>query len=395
MISPLAAQVPSAQAAPARRPQLARGDYVFAGPAAVTEWTIRLPTYPVEAYQTRMIDPVYRWPYLRFDRDRFLLDDPAPEERTYRVVVLENETLQVLILPELGGRIWQVIHKPSATAMFYQNSVVKPSPWGPGNQLGWAGLGGIEWNLPVNEHGYDWGTPWEVQAFVSEDGVATATIATPDDGRLLAAKVTVTLSPGAAYFQIEPSIRNISDQALQFDYWQTAILAPGPANRPSANFRFIVPGEAVRIHSTGDPALPGPGGVMPWPLYDQRDLSRLGEWEQYLGFFEYPAAHGPFVGVYEPTADMGAVRVFPADVARRQQGLRPGLGRRAGEPILHGRRLGLCGVARRAGADLCRAGAVGRGRVRRLGGALVSRDGHRAIRCRRPGGRLGRDAARG
>jgi hypothetical protein len=298
------------------RPVLARGDYAFIGPAAVTEWSISLPTYPVEAYQTNMVDPVYRWPFRSFDRERFLNDAPAPGERVYRVIVLENAYLQVLILPELGGRVWQVIHKPSDSAMFYQNAVVKPSPWGPDNQLGWYGLGGIEWNLPVNEHGYDWGTPWDVQAFVDEDGAAVAQIATPDDGRLLAATVTVTLPPGAAYFKIEPRIRNISDQALQFDYWQTAMLAPGPANRPSEDLRFIVPGEAVRIHSTGDPALPGPGGVIPWPVYGGRDLSRLGEWDQYVGFFEYPAAHGPFVGVYEPASDVGAVRVYPAGIAQ-------------------------------------------------------------------------------
>lgn len=314
-VSPTPTPAPEAEPQPAR-PLLARGDYAFAGPVAVTEWTIALPTYPVEAYQTSAVDPAYRWPFQRFDRERFLMDAPEPQKRIYRVVMLENAYLQVLILPELGGRIWQVIHKPSDSAMFYQNSVIKPSPWGPLDQLGWYGLGGIEWNLPVNEHGYDWGTPWGVRAFVDEDGAAVAEIATPDDGRYLAVTVTVTLPPGAAYFTIEPRIRNISDQALQFDYWHTAMLAPGPANRPSADLRFIVPGEAVRIHSTGDPALPGPGGVIPWPVYAGRDLSRLGEWDQYVGFFEYPAAHGPFVGVYEPAADVGAVRVFPADVAQ-------------------------------------------------------------------------------
>ena len=101
--------------------------------------------------------------------------------------------MRLTILPELGGRIWQVIHKPSGNAMFYQNSVVKPSPWGPPQQLGWLGLGGLEWNVPVIEHGYDWGTPWDVRASVTEDGAAVATIATPDDGRLLAMVITVTV----------------------------------------------------------------------------------------------------------------------------------------------------------------------------------------------------------
>jgi hypothetical protein len=34
-----------------------------------------------------------------------------------------------------------------------------------------------------------------------------------------------------------------------------------------------------------------------------------------VGFFEYPTAHGPFVGVYDPILDAGAVRIFPAQIA--------------------------------------------------------------------------------
>ena len=62
--------------------------------------------------------------------------------------------------------------------------------------------------------------------------------------------------------------------------------------------------------------LPGPGLRFTWPSYFGRDLSRLGNWNRYLGFFEYPAAHGPFVGVYDPTLDAGAVRIYPAEIAQ-------------------------------------------------------------------------------
>jgi hypothetical protein len=72
----------------------------------------------------------------------------------------------------------------------------------------------------------------------------------------------------------------------------------------------------MTVHSTGDTALPAPRRRFTWPRYFGRDLSRLGNWDHYLGFFEYPAAHGPFVGVYDPTYDAGAVRAFPAQVAR-------------------------------------------------------------------------------
>jgi hypothetical protein len=132
----------------------------------------------------------------------------------------------------------------------------------------------------------------------------------------LAAEIRVTLPPAAAYLEIAPTIRNLAGRTLLFDYWQTAMLAPGRANRPSAGLHFVLPSPLMTVHSTGDTALPGPGQQFTWPRSFGRDLSRLATWDQYLGFFEYPAAHGPFVGVYDTLQDAGVVRAFPANVTR-------------------------------------------------------------------------------
>jgi hypothetical protein len=78
---------------------------------------------------------------------------------------------------------------------------------------------------------------------------------------------------------------------------------------------FVVPSPVMSIHSTGDAMLPGPGLLFTWPAYFGRDLSRLGNWHEYVGAFEYPSAHGPFVGVYDPARNAGAVRIFPAEIA--------------------------------------------------------------------------------
>ena len=287
------------------------------GEARLYATQVALPTYPIEAYQAAAFDPTYRWPYLRFDRERFRAEAPQAEIRHYELLVLENEYLLVSILPELGGRIWQIVHKPTGDTMFYQNSVVKPSPWGPASQLGWLAAGGLEWALPVNEHGYDWGTAWRVTTFQNDgDGSVGVRIATPDDGRLLSAEIVVTLPPDRAALTIAPTIHNVAEHTLQFHFWQTAMLAPGPENILSADLRFVAPSDLMSIHSTGDTMLPGSGLLITWPRYFGRDMSRLGNWDRYVGFFEYPHAHGPFVGVYDPTLDAGAVRVFPAQIAQ-------------------------------------------------------------------------------
>ena len=282
----------------------------------VTETWVTLPTYPFERYQTDAFDDYYRWPYKRFDVERYRAEAPTPTRRAYRLVVLENEWLRLLLLPELGGRLWQVIHKPTGAPMFYQNEYVKPTHWGHPNQLGWLALGGLEWGLPVIEHGYDWGTPWPYMTERNDAGEAAVVVTTPDDGRLLHARIRVSLRPGEASFFIEPQLTNRSTRTLAYSFWLDAMLAPGSGGRPSAQLQFVLPTARVRLHSTAEPGLPSPGETFPWPRVGARDLSRLGAWGEYLGFFESPAAHGPFVGVYDPAFDAGAVRIFPPDVAQ-------------------------------------------------------------------------------
>ncbi len=289
---------------------------VPSGTVAFYETEVTLPTYPLARYQSDELDPVYNWPYKRFDMERFRQEAPAPAPQPYRLLVLENVYLKVLILPEVGGRIWQVIHKPSGARMFYQNEVVKPTHWGMEHQKGWLALGGLEWSLPVAEHGYDWGTPWLYTHTVNGPDAATVTVATPQDGRWLHASIAITLRADEASFAIEPTLTNLADRSLAFSFWHDAMLAPGSGKRPSDQLHFVLPGDRMTLHSTNDAALPKPGQPFPWPTYGRRDLSRLGSFRQYLGFFEAPAAHGPFVGLYDPAYDAGAVRIFPAEIAR-------------------------------------------------------------------------------
>jgi hypothetical protein len=108
----------------------------------------------------------------------------------------------------------------------------------------------------------------------------------------------------------------LTDAAISFDFWQNAALAPGKANHPSAATRFILPAASVTVHSTADSTLPSPNQPMSWPRYAGRDLSRLGNWRDYLGFFERPAAHGPFVALYDAAQDAGVARIFPASIVR-------------------------------------------------------------------------------
>lgn len=320
---PVAAAPPAPAAPPTATPRPVGGGGDGSAPApapvgtvVVYQTSVTLSTYPYDRYLTPARNETFNWPYQRFDRERYDRERPGPENRTYKLLVLENAYLKVTILPELGGRIWQAIHKPSGANLFYQNPVVKPSPWGPPEQLGWLALGGLEWSLPVVEHGYEWGEPWGYSPLQHSPELASVTVFTPRDGRYLSASVTISLRAGAASFDVEPTIANVSDRALDFAFWSTAMLAPGPGNKPGGATHFLLPGSQMTVHSTGDSRLPGPGQPFNWPVHNGVDYSRLGNYQQWLGFFERPAAHGPYVALYDSAANAGGVRIYPAGVAR-------------------------------------------------------------------------------
>jgi hypothetical protein len=83
-------------------------------------------------------------PYLHQDdygRDR------RPGE--LRLVVLENNQLRAEVVPELGGRVWSLVHKPTGRDLLYRNQVLQPANFGLRNA--WFS-GGLEWNIGTRGH---------------------------------------------------------------------------------------------------------------------------------------------------------------------------------------------------------------------------------------------------
>ena len=278
-------------------------------PVQVYETTISIPTYPYAAFTEDAVNEDYGWTYRRFNSDEYEASSPRAYPWSYRAVVLENEFLKITLLPDLGGRIYSVVFKPTGSNELYQNPVIKPSPWGPAEQGGWLAAGGIEWDLPVAEHGYAWGDSWGYITNRIDPSTASVTVFMPFEDHLRA-EVDVTLRSGEAAFTLQPRVVNPTDKAIDYQFWINALLAPGPANTVGPGLRFLFPTDQMTVHSRGDESLPEEQSAMSWPVYNGADYSRLGNWNQWLGIFERPAAHGPFSGVYDGDADEGLVRVF-------------------------------------------------------------------------------------
>jgi len=297
------------------------------GTASFQTTTLTIPTYPYRGHLTSVYTPTYNITYTVLDWGAYNGSSPAPTSHDYELLVLENDYLRVTLLPELGGRVYQMIFKPTGHNELYQNPVIKPNRWGPPEQGWWLAVGGIEWCLPVEEHGYEWGEPWDYQVVTSTTGVTVTLRDTSASDRFRAA-VTVHLPAGRGALAIALRIENPTVHTIDYKYWTNAMLAPGAANTVGADLCFSFNAEEMSVHSTGDARLPGhlptqptgPDYRFPWPVYDGTDFSRLGNWHEWLGFFEYPQAAAGFIGVYDTAADEGVARVYPSGVARGSKG---------------------------------------------------------------------------
>ena len=302
--TPTSTPRPTATITPTPQPTATRPSPVSASWGEIT-----IATYAYE--QALYTDPErvgHPYPLLR----REAVGPPRP--RTYRVLRLRNAYVELTFLPELGGRIYQCRYLPTGQDLFYNNRVIKPSHWGPADQGWWLAVGGIEFCLPVDEHGYSTAEPWEPEVRHGADGSATVVLRFSERSRRIEAQVEVTLRPGEAGFTLRSTLHNPDPQTKSCQYWINAMLSPGaPSVQPS--LRFYYPAAEVIVHSRGDPALPDARQVMSWPVYQGRDLSLYANWRDWLGFFA-PTLQAPFTAVYDEAAQLGLVRVFPPEVAK-------------------------------------------------------------------------------
>ena len=278
-------------------------------PVSISWGEVTINTYAYE--QALYTDPEHAGhPYPLLNRGRI----GPPRPRTYKVLLMRNEYLELTLMPELGGRIYQCRFLPTGQEIFYNNRVIKPSHWGPPEQGWWLAVGGMEFCLPVEEHGYVTAEPWVPEISRHQDGSATVTMKIEERSRHIEARVDITLHPREGAFHLRTTLDNPDSEAKTLQYWINAMLSPGsPGVQPS--LRFYYPASQVIVHSRGDSSLPDARAPMPWPNYNGRDLSHYANWRDWLGFFA-PELRQPFTAVYDEGPQLGMVRIFPPGVAR-------------------------------------------------------------------------------
>lgn len=268
--------------------------------------TLNTYNYQPALVATTADDPIYPYPRLNHN----LVQPPTMQK--HRAVVLENRYLQLTILPDLGGRIYKWIDKASGKNLFYQNPVIKPSTFG--YRGWWLATGGMEWALPVDEHGLSDASPWAFQLRQQADS-AGVTLTDTEERSGLNAEITLSLDTDHAYFTLTPRITNPTDKPVSYKFWINGMFGLGQ-NTVGQGIDLVLPASKVTVHSSADTSLPGEKEQISWPVYNGRNLNNYGTWAKYLGVFAAPAATAGYMGAYNHNTHLGVARVFPHELVR-------------------------------------------------------------------------------
>ncbi|CUH94786.1 hypothetical protein P22_0852 [Propionispora sp. 2/2-37] len=192
---------------------------------AIWEEWVDIPTYPVgkpDKNPMFLEKRVYQgssgkvYPYPVIDK---IYDDIT--NKKYKAVFLENQYLQIMVLPELGGRIQRALDKTNHYDFVYYNHVIKPA------LVGLAGpwiSGGIEFNWPQHHRPNTFG-PVEYEIRENNDGSKTLWVSEID--RIYGTKgmAGFTLYPGKAFLEITGQLYNRTAQPQTFLWWANPAVA--------------------------------------------------------------------------------------------------------------------------------------------------------------------------
>jgi tetratricopeptide (TPR) repeat protein len=213
--------------------------------AVIKEYEQSFTTYPYSDP-----DPVPKmtkyYPYFRYDGFT-----QTPVQRKWKVVELSNNYLKVLILPEIGGKIWTAIDKTTGKPFIYYNHVVKfrdISMRGP-----WTS-GGIEANYGIMGHTPDCFSPVDYLVRTNADGSISCIIGALDLLTRSTWSLEIRLCPGQACFTTRSVWHNGSELEEPYYAWMNAAI------EASDDLEFIFPGTHYIYHD---------GKSYDWPINEE------------------------------------------------------------------------------------------------------------------------------
>ena len=246
-------------------------------PVQCWEEDIILPTYPAQPADPNPMfleKRVYQGSSGKVYPNPFT-DSVALEKQdaSYRAIFLENEFVQLMILPAMGGRIHTGLDKTNQYDFFYRQNVIKPALVG---LLGPWISGGVEFNWPQH-HRPSTCMPAHASMEEHADGSRTVWLSEHDPMLRMKGMVGIHLAPGSAVVEARVRLYNRTPLPQTFLWWANV---------------------AVRVHDQYQAFFP------PDVTYVADHAKRA--------ITSFPVAHGSYYGVdYNPGTDITWYKNIP------------------------------------------------------------------------------------
>ena len=187
------------------------------------ETELEITTYLTD---TAQINPMFYIPANYQNAQLHIYPYPAIDKLTnkkvqkkYKALILENEYLEICVLPELGGRLYYTKDKTNNNYdFFYHNHVIKPA------LIGMTGAwlsGGVEWNIP-HHHRASTFMPVDYRMIENADGSKTIWVGEYEKRHQTRWVVGLTLHPGKAYIETDIRTFNVTSQPQSGLVWANA-----------------------------------------------------------------------------------------------------------------------------------------------------------------------------
>ncbi len=215
-------------------------------PVRIWEESIVIPTYPAPPpdpnpmfFENRVNQGasgrVYPNPFTDRVNHEEKIDQP------YDAVFLENEYIQLMMLPRFGGRIHAALDKTNGYDFIYRQHVIKPALIG---LFGSWLSGGMEFNWPMH-HRPSTFLPVEYKLEQGGDGSATLWLSEHEPMNRMKGMLGICVYPGKAFFELQVRLFNRTPLPQPFLWWvNTAV-------HVNDQYQLIFPPdvESVTFHS--------------------------------------------------------------------------------------------------------------------------------------------------
>ncbi|RPJ49765.1 MAG: DUF5107 domain-containing protein, partial [Acidobacteria bacterium] len=183
---------------------------------SVREEPMVMPTWEIGPPALHSLSPNPKGPIYPYTLSETLTDRKVDKE--YRGVVLENEYIRVLVLPEIGGRLHGALDKTNGYVWLYWQKTIKP---GLISMTGAWISGGIEWNFP-HGHRPSGFMPVDHRIVHNPDGSGTVWVGETEPVYRMRWLVGITIFPGRSYLRCDYVFINPTNHKQPFQYWSTA-----------------------------------------------------------------------------------------------------------------------------------------------------------------------------